>query len=102
MIKEGDKIWEVEYLGGFEKKRSIRSYKIKEVKDGKIFVSGTAWEIPIEQIGETYYLSKESAIIGAIRNNARPLLRTTEWEEAKDLSAEVGRLSTMLKSIQED
>lgn len=100
MISEGDQIWEIEYEDkpfAEVSKRHIRSHPIKEYKQGIIYVKGTVWEIPFEEIGNNYYLSKQACIAGAIRNNLKAALENyDDHEQVMMVCREIISLCKML------
>lgn len=103
MIQEGDKIYEIEYDNNRftdVNKRHIRSYIIKEFKSGIIYVKGTAWKIPFENIGHSYFLSKQACIMGAIKNNLKASFLTEDVEAISETCQEVRALCRMLMRIE--
>ena len=105
MIKPGDKIWEIEYDNhpfNDKNKRHIRSHTVKEYKDGIIFIKGTAWKIPFEEIGKgSYFLSRRACIMGAIKNNLKGAVRCDDTESISEMIKEVSCLCRMLKKYEE-
>jgi hypothetical protein len=106
MLESGSKIWEYEYSNTTffdSNKIKIRSYTIKENKNGMITVTNTQWEIPFEKIGRDYFLSKQSCIEHAIKSNLEEALRQyDDTEIVTEILKEIKKLCAMLDKMEKE
>lgn len=105
MIKQGTKIYEYEYeskpFSTVKAKIKIHTRTVEKFEDGIIYIKGTEWRIPFEEIGENYFLSKEALLMRAIRNNLKGALDITDTETIIELCKEVRSLCKRLDRLNE-
>lgn len=100
MIQEGDKIFAIRYTNHvFEgSKRSLEKYTVKEIKEGRIFLKGGyEWSIPIDDIGDEYFFTKEVCYKNSAINNIQGALSSLDYDSRIAMLQEAIKLLRIAK-----